>query len=94
MMPHQKAVRLLTAIELMPLEDISEDAEQWRDEIRAAIDTLQAATMPVDDPLRYGIDGELLSEVAFQARLETIVNSMTTWREDRHGRQKNHSQYR
>ena len=60
-MPHQKAVRLLTAIELMPLEDISEDAEQWREEIRAAIETLQAATMPVDDPLRYGIDGELLS---------------------------------
>ena len=77
-MAHMKAVRLLTALELLPLEDISEHAEQWRRDIREAIQELDARGLPADDPLRYQ-DGELVSEERFQRRLGIIINSWPKW---------------
>jgi len=77
-MAHMKAVRLLTALELLPLEDISEHAEQWRQDIREAIQELHGGGLPADDPLRYQ-DGELVSEERYQKRLGIIINSWPSW---------------
>jgi hypothetical protein len=73
-----KAVRLLTALELLPLEDISEHAEQWRQDIREAIQEIHGGGLPADDPLRYQ-DGKLVSEERYQRRLGIIINSWPSW---------------
>jgi hypothetical protein len=79
-MAHMKAVRLLTALELMPLEDISEDAEQWRQDIREAIEELEGPTgLPADDPLRYDEDGNLITRERLERRLQTIIDSWPTF---------------
>ena len=77
------AIRLRSALELLPLEECTPDAAEWQQEIAAAIRELRGAEMPPDDPLRYGEDGLLLSPEDFQAKLEMIVDSMTSWKEDR-----------
>jgi hypothetical protein len=70
-----RAVSLLAALELMPLEDISEDAEEWRQDIRAAIEELRGPIgLPADDPLRYQ-DGVLVSQERLQRRLQLIIDS-------------------
>ena len=79
-MAHMKAVRLLTALELMPLEDISEDAEQWRQDIREAIQEIEGPTgLPADDPLRYDEDGVLVSRERLERRLDIIIGSWPTF---------------
>ena len=79
-MAHMKAVRLLAALELMPLEDISEDAEQWRHDIREAIEEIEGPTgLPADDPLRYDEDGNLVTRERLERRLDIIVGSWPTF---------------
>ena len=79
-MAHMKAVRLLTALELMPLEEISEDAEQWRQDIREAIQEIEGPTgLPADDPLRYDEDGNLVSRERLERRLDIIIGSWPTF---------------
>jgi hypothetical protein len=79
-MAHTKAVRLLAALELMPLEDISDDTEQWRQEIREAIEELQGPRgLPPDDPLRYDEDGVLVSRERLERRLDIIIESWPTF---------------
>jgi len=66
-MAHMKVVRLLAALDLMPLEDISDHTEQWRQEIREAIEELQGPRgLPPDDPLRYDEDGVLCRRSAWR----------------------------
>jgi len=77
-MAHMKAVTLLTALELLPLEDITEHAEQWRRDIREAVEELHGGGLPADDPLRYQ-DGELVSEERFQKRLSILINAWPSW---------------
>jgi|TARA_R110000823_G_scaffold78927_1_gene179883 hypothetical protein len=85
------AIRLLSALKLLPLEQCTPDAAEWQQDIAAAIRGLRGAEMPPDDPLRYGEDGLLLSPGDFQAKLEMIVGSMTNWKEDRkRGRSKSY----
>jgi hypothetical protein len=89
------AIRLLTALELLPLEDISEHAEQWRQDIRETIQELHDGGLPADDPLRYQ-DGELVSEERYQKRLGIIINSWPSWgkEEKRYARTKTDKDYR
>ena len=72
------AIRLLSALELLPLEKCTSDAAGWRLEIADAIRDLQATAMPADDPLRYQ-HGKLVSEERFQRRLKIIIDSWPRW---------------
>jgi hypothetical protein len=79
-MAHMKAMSLLAALELMPLEEISEDAEVWRKEIREAIEELRGPIgLPPDDPLRYDGDGVLVSRERLERRLDIIIGSWPTF---------------
>ena len=89
------AIRLLSALELLPLEKCTSDAAEWRQDIANAIRELQATAMPPDDPLWYGVDGERLSRVGFDARLQMIINSWPSMKqEEKRGRKKAHSRGR
>jgi hypothetical protein len=78
-MAYAQVVKLLVALELLPLEDISDDAEVWREEIRDAITALRGTAMPGDDPLRYDKHGVLISEERLQRRLQIIIDSWPTF---------------
>ena len=69
------AIRLLSALELLPLEKCTSDAAEWRQEIADAIADLQGGGLPADDPLRYQ-DGEPVSEERLQRRLQTIIEKI------------------
>ena len=98
-MAHMRAVRLLSALELLPLEKCTSDAAEWRQEIADAIAGLQGRGLPPDDPLRYQ-DGKLVSEERFQRRLDIIIDSWPKWSQmsDRerknYGRKKVHQRNR
>ena len=72
------AIRLLSALELLPLEKCTPDAAEWRQEIADVIRDLQGRGLPADDPLRYQ-DGVLVSEERFQRRLKIIIDSWPNW---------------
>lgn len=72
------AIKLLSALELLPLEKCTSDAAEWRQEIADAIADLQGRGLPPDDPLRYQ-DGKLVSEERFQRRLDIIIDSWPKW---------------
>ena len=72
------AIKLLSALELLPLEKCTSDAAEWRQEIADAIVDLQGRGLPPDDPLRYQ-DGKLVSEERFQRRLDIIIDSWPKW---------------
>jgi hypothetical protein len=93
---HMRAIRLLSALELLPLEKCTSDAAEWRQEIADAIRDLQATAMPADDPLRFGVNGELLSEERLDRKLDVIIDSWPSWEgeEKRYGRKKFHSRNR
>ena len=89
------AIRLLSALELLPLEKCTSDAAEWRQEIADAIRDLRGGGLPADDPLRYQ-DGKLVSEERFQRRLQIIIDSWPSWGEEkrRYARKKNYSRSR
>jgi hypothetical protein len=72
------AIRLLSALELLPLEKCTSDAAGWRQEIADAIRDLRGGGLPADDPLRYQ-DGVLVSEERYQRRLKIIIDSWPNW---------------
>jgi hypothetical protein len=72
-MAHMKVVRLLTALDLLPLEECTSDAEEWRQEIRDAVRELQATGLPADDLLRYDSDGNPLTRQELEAVLEAVI---------------------
>jgi hypothetical protein len=90
------AVRLLTALDLLPLEKCTSDAAEWRQEIADVVAGLQGTGLPADDPLRYDEDGKLLSEERLQRRLQIIIDSWPSWGEEkrRYARKKNYSRSR
>jgi len=71
-------IRLLSALELLPLEKCTPDAAEWRQEIADVIAGFQGTGLPADDPLRYQ-DGKLVSEERFQRRLKIIIDSWPNW---------------
>ena len=89
------AIRLLSALELLPLEKCTSDAAEWRQEVADAIRELQATAMPPDDPLRYAADGERLGKRELDARLQLIIDSWPSMKkEKKRGRKKFHSRNR
>ena len=96
---NRNAIKLLSALELLPLEKCTSDAAEWRQEIADAIADLQGRGLPPDDPLRYQ-DGKLVSEERFQRRLDIIIDSWPKWSQmsDRerknYGRKKVHQRNR
>ena len=93
------AIRLLSALELLPLEECTSDAVEWRQEIADAIRDLRGRGLPDDDPLRYD-KGKLVSEERLQGRLQVIIDSWPSWAQmsDRekknYGRKKRYSKNR
>ena len=92
-MAHLEVVRLLSALELLPLEKCTSDAAEWRQDIANAIRELQATAMPPDDPLWYGAGGERVSREQFDKRLQIIIDSWPSWEKEkkRYVREKNYS---
>lgn len=89
------AARLLSALELLPLEKCTPDAAEWRRDIEDAIRELRGGGLPPDDPLRY--DGsELVSEERLQRRLQIIIDSWPSWAQEKkhYGRKKHYSKNR
>ena len=80
---HMRAIRLLSALELLPLEKCTSDAAEWRQEIADAIRDLQATAMPADDPLRFGVNGELLSKKRLDRKLDVIIDSWPSWEKEK-----------
>ena len=76
--PLKQATRLLSALELLPLEKCTPDAADWRQVIADVIRELRGGGLPADDPLRYQ-DGKLVSEERFQRRLKVIIDSWPNW---------------
>jgi len=89
------AIRLLSALELLPLEKCTPDAAEWRRDIEDAIRDLRGGGLPPDDPLRYD-GGELVSEEKLQRRLQIIIDSWPSWEKEkkRYGREKHYSKNR
>ena len=89
------AIRLLSALELLPLEECTSDAAEWRQEIADAIAGLRGGGLPPDDPLRYE-GGELVSEERLQRRLQIIIDSWPTWEKEkkRYAREKHYPKNR
>lgn len=73
------AIKLLSALELLPLEKCTPDAAEWRQEIEDVIRDLRGNELPPDDPLRYDEDGNLLSEEMLQKKLKIIIDSWPRW---------------
>ena len=89
------AIRLLSALALLPLERCTPNAEGWRQDIKDAIRELQATAMPPDDPLWYDAGGERVSRERLDRRLQIIIDSWPTWeKEKKRGRKKTYSQGR
>ena len=76
--PLKQATRLLSALELLPLEKCTSDAAGWRQEIADAIRDLRGGGLPADYPLRYQ-DGVLVSEERYQRRLKIIIDPWPNW---------------
>ena len=88
------AIRLLSALELLPLEKCTSDAAEWRQEIADAIRDLRGRGLPADDPLRYQ-DGKLVSPERLQRRLQIIIDSWPSPQEEKkRGREKVYSRSR
>ena len=89
------AIRLLSALELLPLEKCTPDAAEWCRDIADAIRDLRGGGLPPDDPLRYD-GGELVSEERLQRRLQIIIDSWPSWEKEkkRYGRKKHYPKNR
>ena len=93
--PRKQVVRLLSALELLPLEKCTSDAAGWRQEIADAIRDLRGTSMPPNDPLRFDKHGRLLPKAQFDAKLDMIINSWPSWeKEENRGRGKTHNKCR
>ena len=70
-----RAVTVLRALELLPLEDCTDDADEWRQEIEVAIHGLVGHGLDVDDPLRCNEVGDRLSRKNLEAKLDGLIKS-------------------
>jgi hypothetical protein len=70
-----QAVRVLRAMELLPLEDCTTDAEEWRQEIEMAIHGLVGHGLDMADPLRFNEVGDRLSRKRLEAKLDGLIQS-------------------
>ena len=70
-----QAVSVLRALELLSLEDCTDDADEWRQEIELAIHGLVGHGLDVDDPLRFNGLGDRLSRKRLEAKLDGLIQS-------------------
>ena len=70
-----RAVTVLRALELLPLEDCTDDADEWRQEIEVAIHGLVGHGLDVDDPQRFNEVGDRLSRKNLEAKLDGLIKS-------------------
>ena len=70
-----RAVPVLRALALLPLEDCRDDADEWRQEIEVAIHGLVGHGLDVDDPLRFNEVGDRLSRKNLEAKLDGLIKS-------------------
>ena len=70
-----RAVTVLRALELLPLEDCTDDADEWRQEIEVAIHGVVGHGLDVDDPLRFNEVGDRLSRKNLEAKLDGLIKS-------------------
>ena len=70
-----RAVTVLRALELLPVEDCTDDADEWRQEIEVAIHGLVGHGLDVDDPLRFNEVGDRLSRKNLEAKLDGLIKS-------------------
>ena len=70
-----RAETVLRALELLPLEDCTDDADEWRQEIEVAIHGLVGHGLDVDDPLRFNEVGDRLSRKNLEAKLDGLIKS-------------------
>ena len=91
----REVASLLSALVLLPLEECTSDAEEWREDIKKAIRRLRRGGLPPDDPLRYDESGALLSKEGLGVKLQGIIDSWPSWEKEKsRGRTKNHKSYR
>ena len=94
--PLEQATRLLSALELMPLEKCTANAAEWRREIEDARRELiftsallgfrklrSTDQLPDSDFLRFGTDGKQLSEGDLSVRLQEVIDSWPTWEKEK-----------
>jgi len=82
--PYHKARRLLSALELLPLEECTQDASEWRKDIMDAIRALDdSPRLPDNDFLRLDGEGNRVSEERLSARLEEIIDSWPSWEKEK-----------
>ena len=72
---NRNAIKLLSALELLPLEKCTSDAAEWRQEIADAIRDLRGGGLPADDPLRFDRYGRRLSKEKLDRKLKMIIDS-------------------
>ena len=70
-----RALTVLRALELLPGEDCTDDADEWRQEIEVAIHGLVGHGLDVDDPLRFNEVGDRLSRKNLEAKLDGLIKS-------------------
>tara|TARA_R110002020_G_scaffold30453_5_gene95975 strand:- start:2009 stop:2329 length:321 start_codon:yes stop_codon:yes gene_type:complete len=90
-------MRVLAGVSMLPLEDATDHAAEWRADIAQAIKELDTTPrLPDNDPLRFNERGERLSREELDAKLESIIESWPSWEQEtkRYGRSKAYPVYR
>ena len=90
-------MRVLAGVSMLPLEECTDHASEWRRDIARAVEELDTMPrLPADDALRFNGKGERISEEAFQAKLGELVASWPSWEQEkrRYGRSETYPTYR
>ena len=81
---YRRVRALLSALDLLPLEECTQDADEWRREIADTIRELDSGLrLPDNDSLRFDREGNRVSEEMLAARLEELINSWPSWEKER-----------
>ena len=90
-------MRVLAGLSMLPLEECTDHAAEWRRDLARAIEELDSTPrLPADDPLRFNSEGELLSKETLSAKLGDIIESWPSWEQEkkRYARKKTYPVYR
>ena len=90
-------MRVLAGLSLLPLENATDHAADWRSDIARAIEELDTTPRVRDnDPLRFNEGGERLSKEELNAKLDSIIQGWPSWEMEkkRYGRSKAYPVYR
>ena len=91
------AMRVLAGLSLLPHENATDHAADWRADIARAIEELDTTPrLPDNDPLRFNEGGERLTREELNAKLDSIIEGWPSWEMEkkRYGRSKAYPVYR